>query len=70
MIQGNKLVTANAGDSRATIGALKDKDYKIKDKEIETKALTIEANDKMWTAKMITRDHKPDDPDEKSRIEK
>ena len=68
MIQGNKLVTANAGDSRAVIGSLKDKDYAIKDKNIETKALCMEENEKIWVAKQITRDHKPDDEDEKERI--
>ena len=70
MIQGNKLVTANAGDSRAVIGALKDINYVIKDKVIESKALSVEENDRIWVAKQITRDHKPDDADEKARIEK
>ena len=51
MIQGNKLVTANAGDSRAVIGALKDINYVIKDKIIESKALSVEENDKIWVAK-------------------
>ena len=70
MIQGNKLVTANAGDSRAVIGSLKDINYTIKDKVIESKALSVEENDRIWIAKQITRDHKPDDPDEKERITK
>ena len=60
MIQGNKLVTANAGDSRAVIGSLKDINYVIKDKVIESKALSVEENDKIWIAKQITRDHKPE----------
>ena len=68
MVQGNKLVTANAGDSRAVIGALKDFNYDLKDKNIESKALSVEENDKIWVAKQITRDHKPDDEDEKERI--
>ena len=62
------MVTANAGDSRAVIGALKDINYVIKDKNIESKALSVEENEKIWIAKQITRDHKPDDPDEKERI--
>ena len=70
MIQGNRLVTANAGDSRGTIGALRPKDYVIKDKLIESRALSLEENDRVWVAKQITRDHKPDDPDEKERIQK
>jgi serine/threonine protein phosphatase PrpC len=27
MVNGNKLVSANSGDSRAVLGSLKDKDY-------------------------------------------
>lgn len=66
MVNGNKLVSANSGDSRATIGSLKDKDYKLKGEE--SKALCVEENDRQWIAIPITRDHKPDDPDEKQRI--
>lgn len=51
MVQGNKLVTANAGDSRAVIGSLKDFNYVLKDKNIESKALSVEENDKIWVAK-------------------
>ena len=68
MVQGNKLVTANAGDSRAVVGSLRDFNYVIKDKNIESKALSVEENDRIWVAKQITRDHKPDDEDEKERI--
>ena len=51
MVQGNKLVTANAGDSRAVVGSLRDSDYVIKDKNIESKALSVEDNDRIWVAK-------------------
>ena len=68
MVQGNRIVTANAGDSRAVIGALRPINYKIQDKEIEGKALTVENNDRAWFTKQITRDHKPDEPDEEARI--
>lgn len=68
MVQGNRIVTANAGDSRTTIGALRSKHYKPSDPTIEGKAKSVEGNDKAWFSKMITRDHKPDDPDEEARI--
>jgi serine/threonine protein phosphatase PrpC len=29
MVSGNKLVTANSGDSRAVVGSLKDRTYKL-----------------------------------------
>jgi serine/threonine protein phosphatase PrpC len=66
MVNGNKLVSANSGDSRAVIGSLKDKDYSLKPEE--SKALCVEENDRQWLAIPITRDHKPDDPIEKQRI--
>jgi serine/threonine protein phosphatase PrpC len=66
MVNGNKLVSANAGDSRAVLGSLKDKDY-IPKKE-ESKALCVEEYDRQWVAIPITRDHKPDEPDEQQRI--
>jgi serine/threonine protein phosphatase PrpC len=66
MVNGNKLVSANAGDSRAVLGSLKDKDYKPRREE--SKALCVEENDRQWVAKAITRDHKPDDPGERQRI--
>jgi len=66
MVNGNKLVSANSGDSRAVIGSLKDKDYSLKLEE--SKALCVEENDRQWVAIPITRDHKPDDPIEKQRI--
>lgn len=66
MVNGNKIVTANSGDSRAILGSLKDKDYMIKDDE--SKALCVEDNDRQWVSVPITRDHKPDEPDEKKRI--
>jgi serine/threonine protein phosphatase PrpC len=66
MVNGNKLVSANSGDSRAVIGSLKDKDYSLKPEE--SKALCVEENDRQWVAIPITRDHKPDDPIEKQRI--
>ena len=40
----------------------------MQDSTIESRALSVESNDKAWFAKMITRDHKPDDPDEMARI--
>ena len=61
-------MTANAGDSRAVLGALRPRNYQIEDAEIESRALSVEGNDRAWFAKQITRDHKPDDPDEKARI--
>lgn len=66
MVSGNKLVTANSGDSRAVVGSLKDRTYKLQ--RDESKALCVEENDKQWISKPLTRDHKPDDPDEKERI--
>lgn len=66
MVNGNKLVSSNSGDSRAVLGCLKDKDYLLQ--EEETKALCVEENDRQWIARPLTRDHKPDDPDEKQRI--
>lgn len=62
MVNGNKLVSANSGDSRAVIGSLKDKDY-VPKKE-ESKALCVEDHDRQWVAIPLTRDHKPDDSDE------
>ena len=70
MISGNQIVTANAGDSRATIGSLKSSNYVMKDTKIESKALSMEDGNRIWHAKQVTRDHKPDDPDEQARIEK
>lgn len=29
MVNGNKLVSSNSGDSRAVLGSLKDKDYVV-----------------------------------------
>lgn len=52
--KGNKLYVANVGDSRAVM-AYEDK-------------TSIEGTTAML-AKNLTRDHKPDDPDEKARIE-
>jgi serine/threonine protein phosphatase PrpC len=46
MVNGNKLLSANAGDSRAILGALKDKDYKLKTEFEESKALCVEENDR------------------------
>ena len=66
MVNGNKLVTANSGDSRAVLASLKDRDYKLK--KDEKKALCVEENDRQWVSMDLTRDHKPDDPDEKMRI--
>ena len=40
----------------------------MEDEEIESRALSVEADDQAWFAKQITRDHKPDDPDEQARI--
>ena len=68
MVQGNRIVTANAGDSRAVIGSLRSRHYQIQDAEIESRALSIESNEQAWFSKRITRDHKPDDEDEKARI--
>ena len=68
MVQGNRIVTANAGDSRAVIGAMRSRNYQMKDEVIESRALSIEKGEKAWFAKQITRDHKPDDPDEEARI--
>ena len=68
MVQGNRIVTANAGDSRAVLGCLRSKNYQMENPEIESRTLTQEANDQVWFSKMITRDHKPDDPDESERI--
>ena len=68
MVSGNSIVTVNAGDSRAVVGSLKHSTYKIQNEEIEAKALSIEENDRTWFSKQVTRDHKPDDPDEEQRI--
>ena len=68
MVQGNRIVTANAGDSRCVIGALRSSSYQIQNSDIEGKASSLEDNGKAWFTKMITRDHKPDDPDEMARI--
>ena len=64
MVSGNSIVTANAGDSRAIVGSLKKKDYILQHPDIESRALSIEDGDRVWHAKQVTRDHKPDDPDE------
>jgi len=45
MVQGNRIVTANAGDSRAVLGSLKNRNYQLKDPKIEARALSVEAND-------------------------
>ena len=44
MVNGNKLISANSGDSRAVLGSLKDKDYSLK--QGESKALCVEENDR------------------------
>jgi serine/threonine protein phosphatase PrpC len=64
MVQGNRIVTANAGDSRAVLGSLRSKNYQLVDQKIEARAQSVEANEMAWFSKMLTRDHKPDDPDE------
>lgn len=64
MVQGNRIVTANAGDSRVVLGSLRNKNYQLVDQKIEARAHTFEANEMAWFSKMLTRDHKPDDPDE------
>lgn len=61
-------MTANAGDSRCTVGSLREASYRITDSVNESKALTVEDGERSWFAKQITRDHKPDDPDERDRI--
>ena len=45
MVQGNRIVTANAGDSRAILGCLRSKNYQMEDTNIESRALTSEPND-------------------------
>ena len=40
----------------------------MRDQTIEGRALSVESNEMAWFAKQITRDHKPDDPDEQARI--
>ena len=38
MVQGNRIVTANAGDSRVTIGSLRSRHYQLQDPNIEARA--------------------------------
>ena len=64
MVQGNRIVTANAGDSRTVLGSLRSSNYKITDANFESKACSREVGNQVWFAKQITRDHKPDEPDE------
>ena len=42
MVQGNRVVTANAGDSRTVIGSLRPKSYQLEDSEIEARAQSVE----------------------------
>lgn len=50
LVQGDFLLCANTGDSRAVIGRLQPNDH--------------------WVSMDLSKDHKPDDPAEKARIER
>lgn len=54
LIQGNKLYCANAGDSRAVLA--------------RQEGYRVENRTRQWVAVALSRDHKPDAPDENRRI--
>ena len=68
MVCGNKLISANSGDSRAILGSIKHKHYVLKPEELETPCESTNGRDHKWVAKALTVDHKPDDPEERRRI--
>lgn len=67
MISGKKLICANVGDSRATMGCLKSKNSALSNKETLATHTSHEAS-KIWIAHALSRDHKPDLKDEHDRI--
>jgi len=61
LLLGNKLVCANAGDSRAILASTRTyTDEPVKD--------FINAGGKVWSVLPLSRDHKPDEEDEYKRI--
>jgi serine/threonine protein phosphatase PrpC len=54
LIQGNKLYCANAGDSRAVLA--------------RQEGYRVDSRTRQWVAVALSRDHKPNDPDENKRI--
>ena len=68
LLLGNKLMCANAGDSRAILASYKYAKH-IKDVQLPEELASIPDNEKIWLALPLSRDHKPDDEEELKRIE-
>ena len=67
ILEGNRLICANVGDSRAVLASYKSpKD--IKSIQLPEEINLLPDNEKIWLALPLSRDHKPDDEDEAKRI--
>lgn len=69
LLAGNKLICANVGDSRAIIASYKSPSQ-LKNLVLPPELCNIDKDEKIWLALPISRDHKPDDPEESKRIVK
>eukprot|EP00916_Digyalum_oweni_P005975 GHVL01010311.1.p2 GENE.GHVL01010311.1~~GHVL01010311.1.p2 ORF type:complete len:330 (-),score=51.17 GHVL01010311.1:2358-3347(-) len=64
LVLGDNLVVASVGDSRAVLGWKQKRD----DEGSSQSSILAETTDFVWRAERLTKDHKPGDPEEKSRI--
>ena len=62
-LMGNRLVCANVGDSRAVLGS-----YKLQPRNNQAISSIPAKAERTWIATALSRDHKPDDGEEKDRI--
>lgn len=67
LLYENKLVCANAGDSRAILAFQKPLN-ELKHLILPNEFQQMNQNEKVWVALPLSRDHKPDEPDEQERI--
>lgn len=67
LLYQNRLVCSNAGDSRAILAFQKPLS-ELKHLVLPNEFQQMNPNEKVWVALPLSRDHKPDEPDEQERI--